>query len=223
MNRKWTMLVACATALAGANAGAADKRIELSGTIGWTYSDGVGGTTAVKVPNLGTFNSIDPKNAMNWGARLGYMVTPNVEVGARYDMQASTLQISGTTTVDLGDIDIRNYHGYAAYNLGEEGGKIRPYFLGGLGATQYSAVNAKGGNVAREIRGNTKFSTTWAAGVKLFPGPSVGIRLEAAWTPTYIKSDAAGYWCDPYWGCYLVSDPQYANQFQFGGGIVFRF
>ena len=60
----------------------------------------------------------------------------------------------------------------------------------------------------------------------MFPneGGNFGIRLEARWTPTYIKSDAAGYWCDPYWGCYgVLEDPQYADQFQFGGGVTLRF
>ena len=222
MNRNMTALVACALVAVGANAGAQDKKIELSGIIGWTYSDGVTGN-GVKVPNLGTFNTIDPKNSTNWGARLGFNVSPNIEVGVRYDLQGSTLEIGGTTTVALGDIDITNLHGYAAYNFGESDAKVRPYLLGGLGATKYGAVSAKAGNVAREIGGNTQFSSTWAAGVKLFPSPGFGIRLEAGWTPTYIKSDAAGYWCDPYWGCYVVSDPQYANQFQLSGGVTLRF
>jgi hypothetical protein len=43
------------------------------------------------------------------------------------------------------------------------------------------------------------------------------------WTPTYIKTDAAGWWCDPFWGCYLVGNAQYSNQFTFEGGVTFRF
>ncbi len=222
MNRKLTTLVACALAMAGVNAGAADKKIELSGTFGWTYSDGVTGN-AVKVPGVGVFNTIDPLNSINWGGRLGFMVSSRLEIGARYDLQASTLQLGGTAIVNWADINISNYHGYAAYNFGGEGGRIRPYLLAGLGATQYGAVKATAGNVTREIGGHTQFSTTWAAGVKFFPSARVGIRMEAGWTPTYIKSDAAGYWCDPYWGCYLVSDAQYAKQLQFAGGLTFRF
>ena len=48
-------------------------------------------------------------------------------------------------------------------------------------------------------------------------------RIGLQWTPTYIKSDAVGWWCDPWFGCYLVGDPQYANQFEINGGVVFRF
>jgi hypothetical protein len=46
---------------------------------------------------------------------------------------------------------------------------------------------------------------------------------KLAWTPTYIKSDAEGWWCDPYWGCYTVGSAQYSNQFQLAGGITLRF
>ena len=94
----------------------------------------------------------------------------------------------------------------------------------GLGATNYASVAFTGiGGVARETGGETQFSTTWGAGVKFFATPNVGIRVGAHWTPTYIKTDEGGWWCDPYWGCYLVGDAKYANQFHFNGGIVFRF
>jgi hypothetical protein len=59
--------------------------------------------------------------------------------------------------------------------------------------------------------------------VKLYPGRTVGIKLGARWTPTYIKSDSEGWWCDPYWGCYVVGNAQYSNQFEFGGGLTLRF
>jgi hypothetical protein len=38
-----------------------------------------------------------------------------------------------------------------------------------------------------------------------------------------IKSDPEGYWCDPWWGCYTVGEPEYANQFELSGGIALRF
>ena len=75
----------------------------------------------------------------------------------------------------------------------------------------------------QDITGDTRFSWTTAAGLKIYPKPGVGIRLEGRWTPTYIRSEAAGWWCDPFWGCYLVGDAQYSNQFELAGGINFRF
>ena len=96
---------------------------------------------------------------------------------------------------------------------------MRPYVLGGLGATQYGSLDTAVG----QIGGETQFSTTWAAGLKMFPSPKFGIRLEGRWTPTYIKTDPEGYWCDPYWGCYTVGDAEYANQVELSGGIILRF
>ncbi len=217
-----TILAAGLVALAAATAQAQEPRVEISGTAGWTFSDGVsGGTTTV---NGEDFSRIDPKDAFSWGARIGFFATPNVEIGALFSSQATQLEISGVAnTIELGDEKVYNYHGYVAYNFGDSDASVRPYFLGGLGATQYGTVNVNIGGVQRDIGGNTKFSTTWALGVKLYPSKSVGLRLEGRWTPTYIKSDATGWWCDPYWGCYATGNAQYANQFEMSGGITLRF
>jgi opacity protein-like surface antigen len=221
MLRKALLAVAL-VAVSGSLAVAQDHRVELSGTAGWIFSDGVTGGPVV-VSGSGTYNSIDPKDAFSWGLRLGFLVSENVEAGALFNLQSTTLEVSGTNTASLGDQKIYNYHGYLAYNFGDGHAQVRPYFLGGLGATQYGSINATLGNQAREIGGNTKFSTTWALGVKMYPGHNVGIRLEGRWTPTYIKSDATGWWCDPYWGCYATSNAQYANQFELSGGLTLRF
>ena len=218
-----TILTVVVVAVAAATASAQGPRVELSGTAGWTFSDGVGGATAIVVPGVGTFDRIDPKDAFSWGARLGFNVTPHVEVGFLFDEQSTKLEAGGTTTLDIADLKVYNYHGYFAYNFGDEDAKARPYILGGLGATQYGSITAGVGGVQHDIGGGSKFSTTWGLGVKVFPSPKFGIRLEGRWTPTYIKSDSAGWWCDPYWGCYVVSNAQYANQFELSGGITLRF
>jgi hypothetical protein len=196
--------------------------VELSGTAGWTFSDGVSGA-AVNVPGVGSFDRIDPKDAFSWGLRLGFLVSENSEIGFLFDQQSTSLEIGGTPTFELGDLSLRNYHGYYAYNFGDGDAAARPYVLIGLGATQYGTINVSAAGVQRDIDGNTRFSGSGALGVKMFPSPRFGIRLEGRWTPTYIKSDAAGWWCDPYWGCYVVGDAQYSNQFELSGGVTLRF
>ncbi len=221
MIRRLTFLVTVA-ALVGSAAWAQEKRVELSGNIGYTLSDGVSGSSTTV--NGEDFTRIDPKDSVNYGGRIGFMVTPNIEVGGLFSLQSTTLQLGGIATADIGDEKLYNYHGYIAYNFGEGDAKVRPYILGGVGATQFGSVNTTIGGRQHTIDGNSKFSTTWALGVKVFPSPNFGLRFEARWTPTYIKSDAAGWWCDPYWGyCYVVGNAQYANQFDFGGGITLRF
>ncbi|HXY41226.1 MAG TPA: outer membrane beta-barrel protein [Vicinamibacteria bacterium] len=213
-----TMVVALAGSFAWAQN---EGKVEVSATAGWTFSDGVsGGTVTVAGED---FSRLDPKDSFSWNLRIGYMLTHNAEVGFLYGQQASNLEISGPVNkVDLGSWTLHNYHGYFAYNFGESE-KVHPYVLLGLGATQFGSVDAVDGSLHRGIAGDTKFSTTWAIGVKVFPSPHVGIRLEGRWTPTYIKTDAAGWWCDPYWGCYTLGNAQYANQFEMAGGLAFRF
>ena len=206
-------ILTLALAAASSAAWAQDPRVELSATAGWTFSDGV---------NVGGADNsairVDPKDAFSWGARLGFNVSPNVEIGGLFNLQKTDLEASGIINRSVPQ-SVYNYHGYVAYNFGDSDAKVRPYLLGGLGATQFGSLKTAAG----DIGGETQFSTTWAAGVKMFPSPNFGIRLEGRWTPTYIKSDPEGYWCDPYWGCYTVGDAEYANQYELSGGIILRF
>ncbi len=223
--------MAAACLLAASPSRAQDSRVELSATAGWTFSDGVTGAGVV-VPGVGTFTGIAPKDAFSWGLRLGFLASENAEIGFLYDRQSTELDVTGASTVKLGDESIHNYHGYFAYNFGGKDAKARPYFLIGLGATQYGTVKAIAGGVQRDIRGSTTFSGTAALGMKAFPGPKVGIRLEGRWTPTGVEADTTGWWCDPYWGCYLTGwyshqarppQRQYSNQFAVSGGLILRF
>jgi hypothetical protein len=145
-------------------------------------------------------------------------------VGFRFGQQRSTLKISGTSSVDVGDMTVDTYHGYFAYNFLDADDTVRPYVLGGIGATHFSGVDfTRGNGQPVTIGGVTRFSTTWGAGVKVYPGPGVGAQFGVQWTPSHIRSDAAGWWCDPFWGCYVVGNAQYSNQFDLSAGITFRF
>ena len=217
------LLVAAALMILGFAPSAYAQKVEVSGIFGWTLSDGVtGGPVLAGDGNL--YNAIDVKDSASWGFAVGVNATEQVEVGFLFGQQMSTLGVEGTKSKDVGDLTVNTYHPYVAYNAGDSSSTVRPYFMIGLGATNYGSVAFTGANgSARETSGETQLSTTWGAGVKAFPSPNVGVRFGVQWTPTYIKTDSAGYWCDPYWGCYVVGDAQYSNQFQFNGGIVFRF
>ncbi len=216
------MMFGAAVVLVAGVASAQGPGVEISGNAGRTYSDGVTGA-AMTVPGVGTFNAIEPKDSFSWGLTAGLYVTPKLQLEFLFDRQQSQLSVAGTSTVEIGDWNVDNYHGVLVYNLGETDAPVRPFIFGGAGATRYGTLNFNVGNQVREIGGEARFSTTWGAGLKLHPGKRVGIRLSGRWTPTHIKSDAAGWWCDPYWGCYVLSDAQYSNQFELTGGITLRF
>ena len=214
-----TLLVLAASSTAWAQT----PKVEFTGIFGWTLSDGVTGDP-IKAGNGQTYDQVAPKDSMNFGFSLGFFVTPSAEIGFLWRRQATEMEVSGTSTNIVGDWNIDGYHGYGAYYFGDSEGKARPYVLFGLGATHYGSVSYKrvDGSAASTPSG-TQFSGTLGAGVKVNASPNVGVKLGMQWTPTYIKSDAVGWWCDPWWGCYVVGDAQYSSQFEFIGGLSFRF
>jgi opacity protein-like surface antigen len=147
-----------------------------------------------------------------------------VEVGFLWGRQDTDLVASGTVAVAVAPLTIDNYHGFLAYNFGAADDVVRPYLLGGLGATRYGRIQIAGDSLTLDLPAGSRFSTTWGAGVKVYPARNFGVFGGVRWTPTYIKSDGAGWWCDPWWGgCWVVGNAQYSNQWEFNGGINLRF
>lgn len=208
--------------LVAGTARAQDSRVEIGADAGWTFSDGVT-FDGVLAGDGNIYNSIEPKDSFSYGLHLGFLVNPNIEIGFLFSQQKSKLEVGGTAAREIGDQSVGNYHGYFAFNFGDSGAKVRPYLLVGAGMTRYGGVDYTVGAVSGTTDSNSKFSPTFGAGLKLYPSQRFGVKLGARWTPTYIKSDATGWWCDPYWGCYVVGDAQYSNQFEVSGGILLRF
>jgi hypothetical protein len=199
------------------------QRVEVSALLGWALSEGVDGDPVITADG-NIYDRVDPKDSFKWGLSGGVLVTEGAEVGFLFGQQRSTLQAGGTNTRDIGDMTINTYHGYFAYNFLDSAATVRPYVMGGLGATNFSAVEyTRLTGQTGTIGGETRVSSTWGGGLKLYVTPNVGARFGIQWTPTYIKSDAVGWWCDPFWGCYVIGNPQYAHQFDFSGGVTFRF
>ncbi len=221
MMRRSVLAILVILALA-APALAQEPKVAVGATIGWTFSDGVSGNTLL-APDGNAYSRLDPADAASFGFNVGFFATPQVEVGFMYGRQMSKLQAGGTNTLDIGDMAISTYHGYFAYNFGESDAPLRPYIYGGLGMTSYADVTTNIGGGTHTLPGPNRFSTTWGGGVKMFFSPNAGVQAGINWTPTYIKSDAAGWWCDPWFGCYLVGNAQYSNQFQFNGGVTLKF
>ena len=199
-------------------------KVEITGLFGYTFADGVSAADPIVGANGQVYDRADPKDSAMFGLGIGFFVTPSAEVGFLWRRQATSIEVSGTTTTELGDTNIDGYHGYFAYYFGDPEGKTHPYILFGLGATNYGGVTyTKTGGGTATTAGGAQFSSTVGAGLKVNAGKNFAVKLGFQWTPTYIKSDAEGWWCDPWWGCWVVSDAQYSNQVELTGGIVIRF
>jgi outer membrane protein W len=213
----------CLVVITALPAFAQDHRGEIGVVIGGVFSDGVSTTNSITAPDKNVYNRVDPKDSFGWGIDVGAFIGEKAEVGFMYTQQPTKLQFGGTTDKEIGDLSIHTYHVIFTYNFGEADSHLRPYVFGGLGGTSFGDVSYVVGNTAGTISGSSRFSSTWGAGVKWYGTSRIGARFGLRFTPTYVKSDAAGWWCDPYWGCYLTGDAQYSNQVDINGGVTFRF
>ena len=207
-----------------ATAPLAAQKIEVSFGGGYTTSEGVT-TEGSSFPIGATFNKIDVVSGGAFNLTAGVYVTPQAQIEFLYARQSSTLRATGGVgpDVDISNMHVDSYHVNFVYNWGQEDSKVRPFAFGGLGATYYGFGDLLLPNVSGHIDGNTQFSTNWGGGVKVYFNKNVGVKGMVRWIPTYIKSTSAGYWCDPFYGCWLVGNPDYSHQFEMTGGVTFRF
>lgn len=208
------VLVTAAPALA--------QRVEVSFSYGYTASEGIETDTR---PIAGVFlDAIDVESGSGFNATFGVFFTEQMEIEFLWARQASNLLANGPSgSLNLSETDIDNYHVNFVYNWGAADARVRPFLFGGVGATKYSFGDFLPGGTSDTIDSETRFSSTWGGGVKFYFAPNVGAKAQLRWTPTYIKSDPAGIWCDPFFGCWQLVENQYANQFETSFGITVRF
>lgn len=199
------------------------QRVEASVGAGYTLSEGV--TLEDSVVGF-AFDEANVESGGSFNASFGVFVDSNILIEFLYARQSSLLSADNTLggQTDISELNVSNYHGNFVYHFGYADSKVRPFVFGGLGATNYSFGNllVTGSNLGG-IENDTQFSTTWGGGVKVNPTPNIGLKFMARWVPTYIKSTEEGYWCDPFYGCWVLGDPDYSHQLDFSGGVTFRF
>ncbi len=210
---------------------AQEEKFELIIDWGYTASGGVD-INATDIGGGVIVDRITPKSGFSYGGTFNVALSEVVSLGFQFNQQLSTLEgrIQGGGKEDFSDLSVYNYHGIFTFHAADQSSPLRPFFLVGLGATNYQADNARDPvNLpqpgSREVVSVTKFSSTWGGGVKFFPDPRIGFEVKARWTPTYMRSDASGVWCSPYWPwqCWITGNSQYSHQGEFGGGVVFQF
>ena len=206
------------------------QQLEGSVFYGYTLSEGIDASQS-RIILGGVYNSLDIKSGNGWGFTFGGFVGERVELEFLYAQQFSSLEISDPApSVTFADMKVVNYQGNVVYNWGESHSPVRPFIFFGLGATHYAGGDIDSRFVVPpagdgQIRSATKFATNWGGGVKFYPKEGkIGIKAMARYTPTFIKSDPGGLWCDPFYPtCWVVNDLDYSNQFEMSGGVTFRF
>ena len=199
------LLFGAATAMA--------QNVELTGFVGRQMNGGLDLSTAF-------FRRIDVLNGTNYGLAAGFLRGDyyGAEFMWAYNKADTVAQPKGGgSDIKVFALDINQYIGNFLIHFARREKTVRPFVLLGVGATSLHAARVG-------VDGSTRLVGDLGGGVKYNFSRHLGLRLQAKWSPAYLATTKAGYWCDPVWGgCWVVGDNHYLNEFDATAGVTLRF
>ncbi len=164
---------------------AQDKRIEISATGGFTFSNSIPADEILFGDGSRIIDEVGPKSGYSWGFQGDYSITNRIAAGFLWNRQQSRLRFGFIfyDSIDFTDMTIDNYHGVVTYHFADRDANFRPFVFGGFGATRYAPSTIGTIEFADEL----EYSTTWGGGLKFYPASKVGFKLGVRWTPTHIR------------------------------------
>ena len=208
MHKRLISLTMLAVALASVSHA---QKIEVTPHVGYKW----GGSVPVQSEEQ-DINKIKFDPSMSAGVNVGYNFTENFGVEFLWNRQfskATGLLSEGGEFQSKISVNLDEYFGNLVYNFRDEDAKLRPFLLGGMGATR-----ASGGGSAE-----SRVSFNVGGGVKYFFHNNMGLRMQIRWNPTYLYSTSGGVWCNWWGGCYVIPNDHYMNQGEATIGWIFRF
>lgn len=200
------------------------KRVDISGFYGWRW----GGSVEQTVPPSDDRVGLSFKPAGSFGGIVDLNVyntwEGHVLLEFYFSQQGSKIRarVNNQPEIELGDLDVRYYHGGIGYEWNVQG-RISPYALLTMGATQYSSTTIEvEGSEPSTIPGETRFSWGFAGGVKYALTPRFGIRgdLRSFATGTDV---ADSMWACNYYECGEFTFDQTLWQGDVTGGLYVSF
>jgi hypothetical protein len=208
--RPWIL----AALLVGAQPSAArSQTIEITPMAGFRF----GGTLSAtgKIGGSGTNASLKVGDGAAFGVHLGYQLHDG-EFELLYSRQGTNLQTSGLFTgVPVLDLDLETFQSGGNYLFGEDTARAVPFIGFGLGFTRLLPK-------APGLSNETRFSASFAGGVKVWLGKHVGLRLEGRMFVTVLDSESDRL-CGSNTGCAFRTTNTELTQGEARGGLVLRF
>ena len=202
------------TLLSVASSLQAQGGFELTPTVGYRF----GGSIDLTNPALNpVFKSLHFESNPSYGVALNHSVHDNVRVEfqwSRQDTHIDGRSRANNSNTRLFGAYLDQYHFNFMFHAAEMGNHPQLFFVGGLGFSTFEP--------RAHLDTKTQFSFEVGGGVKYFFVPHLGLRLEAKWTPTYVKSSEELF-CNGFNECYAVSNHEYAQQGEVSSGIIIRF
>ncbi len=195
------------------SATAMGQNVELTGFIGRQWNGGVDVSTVL-------FRRLEVQSGTNYGLSAGFLRGDHFgfEFMWAYNKADTLAQpAAGGSDVKVFTLDTNQYIGNFQYHFAGREKPLRPFLLIGAGATNLHPARAG-------VDSTTRMVGDLGAGVKYNFSRHFGLRLQAKWSPAYITTTKAGYWCDPFWGgCWTVGDNHFLNEIDGTAGLTFRF
>jgi opacity protein-like surface antigen len=162
------------------------------------------------------------KSSVNYGVIADYTLWDNFQPEFMWNRQPTMLAThdfaTGTRT-DLTSANLDMYQFGFVYSFRRPEARLKPFVVGGLGFTHFGYANPSATGV---LDFSNRFSYNLGIGAKYFFNRYVGLRLEGRWSPSRTTTSPATF-CSPYFGCYVASVANHAEQGQANIGIIFRF
>jgi len=164
---------------------------------------------------------LTPENVDEWVAKAEKCTVIELQAMLKAGQPGEEGEKTAKTTDDIVKMTFKlkqdQYMGNFLFHLTDRESKLRPFGFFGLGASDLSPDRSG-------VSGVTRFAFALGAGAKYNVSKHLGFRGQAKWSPTYLTTTDAGYWCDPFWGgCWVVGNNHYLHEFDFTGGITLRF
>jgi hypothetical protein len=150
----------------------------------------------------------------SYGLAVGVHIRKEDLMELRWSRQVSYTEIQGGGSVpSQGRMILNQFHCDFSheYAIQHHAPWLRPFIIGGVGATNFSSkVNS----------GSTYFSAGLGGGVKLFVGRHLGFRIQAEWLPTFADTYGNAV-CGS--GCVVHFGGTLGSQAEISVGPVFHF
>jgi outer membrane protein W len=178
------------------------QHTEVSVLAGYTTS----GDIEMKAPQ---FQDLAIDGSFTWGLQVGHFFSERLGAELSWSRQQSALAATTAAgSAELFDVRVDQVVVSVAYQLGGDGGGLRPFLSAGLGAAFFGAD---------EPDDETKLALVLGAGVKWFPSGRIGARLQARYSPKHLN-DAESDFCDAFGFC-----QSWLQQFELLGGVSLGF
>ena len=191
----------------------AQRGIEVTPFVGGQINTGLNLSTPL-------FNNLTVKNALNYGVIASYSIRSPFSVEFMWNhSQADTLAqpVGGGPNQKLFVLTTNQYLVDFLVHFKDPESRLRPFVLFGAGPANLAPDRS-------QVNSTTRFAWVFGGGAKYTVSKHLGLRLQAKWSPTYINTTVQGVWCDPFWGgCWARTDTVFLNEFDFTGGLTFRF